>query len=185
MIVGPRRIKGWFGHTFFDPVNLVCVSLLLISAVLVVVSMKGRGAPDWYMSLGLYLCLFTFLRGYIFNYYYGRRFGRVVVLVILLIGITGSAALWEDRSVTHEVIRDNGIFELPKAQGFHLAALLHITCAVALLAHIIVPRRWLIRVTGELVESTGQELPSESLAGELDAADIIEDRDGPSDTPTS
>ena len=78
--------------------------------------------------------------------------------MILLIGLTGSAALWEDRSVTHEVIRDNGIFELPKAQGFHLAALLHITCAVALLAHIIVPRRWLIRVTGELVESTGRSL---------------------------
>lgn len=168
IVVGPRRIKGWFGHTFFDPVNLMCVSLMLISAVLVIVSMRGRGAADWYMALGLYICLFTFLRGYVFNYYYGRPFGRVLVLTILLVGLLGSAALWEDRWPMHEVIRDAGVAQLPAAKGFHLAALLHVTCAIALLAHLIVPRRWLIRATDDLAASTGQSLPSEELQVEVD-----------------
>ncbi len=168
IIVGPRRIRGWFGQTFFDPVNLMCVSLMLISAVLVIISMRSRGASDWYMALGLYLCLFTFLRGYIFNYYYGRPFGRALVLSILLVGLLGSAALWEDRMPMHEVIRASGIVQVPEAQGFHLAALLHVTCAIALLGHLLVPRRWLIRATDDLATSTGQVLPSEELQVELE-----------------
>ena len=168
IVVGPRRIRGWFGQTFFDPVNLMCVSLMLISAVLVVVSMRGRGSSDWYMALGLYACLFTFLRGYVFNYYYGRPFGRVLVLVILLLGLLGSAALWEDRTPMHEVVRPDGIVQLPEALGFHVAALLHVTCAIALLAHLIVPRRWLIRATDDLAASAGQSLPSEELQVELE-----------------
>ena len=167
IVVGPRRIRGWFGQTFFDPVNLMCVSLMLISAVMVVVSMRGRGATDWYMALGLYVCLFTFLRGYVFNYYYGRPFGRVLVLVLLLVGLLASAALWEDRTPMHEVVRDGGVVQLPEALGFHLAALLHVTCAIALLGHLMVPRRWLIRATDDLASSAGQTLPSEELQVEL------------------
>lgn len=153
--IGPRGVRGMLGWTFFDPVNLVSVTLLGIAAVLVVVSMQNRGAGDWYMALGLYVCIAAFLRGYIFNYYSGRPVSRVVVLLILLLGILGSAALWEERAAPHEVLRAGGVYHVPAAEGFHIAALLHVTTAVALLVHYCLPRRWLVRMTDEMVDRSG------------------------------
>jgi hypothetical protein len=156
--VGPRGIEGFFGWTFFDPANLVCVGVLSAAAVLVVVSMRGRGAPDWYMPLGLYLCLAIFLRGYFFNYYNGRSLGRVGVLLVLLLSLTASAALWEDRSDPHQVLRPPGtLVTLPEAVGFHVAALLHGLAAVTLFIHALLPRGWLVRATDELADRSGRD----------------------------
>ena len=162
--VGPRGVDGVFGWTFFDPGNLVSLSLLMASMVLVIISMHARGAPDWYMPLGLYLCICAFLRGYFFNYYHGRVVERIVVLIILVASVLYSAALWEDRALGHEVLRQHGVYHVPPAHGFHVAALLHVTCAIALLVHNLLPRHWLVKATDGLAERTGREnLPDAPL----------------------
>ena len=162
--VGPRGVDGAFGWTFFDPGNLVSLGLLMASMGLVVISMRARGAPDWYMPFGLYLCLCAFLRGYFFNYYHGKTVERVVVLAILVGGILYSAALWEDRATAQEVLRQHGVFVVPPAHGFHVAALLHVTCAIALMVHNLLPRNWLVKATDGLAERTGREnLPDAPL----------------------
>ncbi|MEZ4431976.1 MAG: hypothetical protein R3F65_06140 [bacterium] len=161
--LGPRGIEGVFGWTFFDPANLVCVTLLAVAAVLVVLSMRARAAPDWHLPLGLYLCLAVFLRGYFFNYYHGGSLGRVVVLTVLLVGLGLSGVLWEDRAHGFEVLRPEGVVTLPPAEGFHVAALLHLVSAVTLFAHALLPRRWLIRATDELADRGGIDHPEHPI----------------------
>jgi hypothetical protein len=156
-ILGPRGIQGLFGWTFFDPANLVSVVLLLTSAVLVVLAMRAREAPDWGMAVGLYTCIFLFLRGYFFNYYHGRAFGRITVVLILLLALVASAALWEDAAPAHQALRAEGVRAVPRAEGFHIAALLHLVVAVALFIHVCLPRRWVIRATDELADRTGRD----------------------------
>ena len=102
LTVGPRGIKGLFGWTFFDPANLVCVAFLGISAVLTVISMRDRLAADWYMPIGLYLCLATLLRGYIFNYYHGRAVARFLNLLFWS-GLLVSSVLWGERATEHGI----------------------------------------------------------------------------------
>lgn len=154
-LLGPRGIQGLFGWTFFDPANLVSVGLLLTSAILVVGAMRSREAPDWGMALGLYACIFLFLRGYFFNYYHGRAFGRITVILVLLFALLASAALWEDAAPAHQALRAEGVREVPRAEGFHVAALLHLVTAVTLFIHVCLPRRWVIRATDELADRSG------------------------------
>lgn len=172
--IGPRGIEGLFGWTFFDPANLVCVTLLTVSAALVVIAMRGRGAPDWQMPLGLYLCLAVFLRGYFFSYYHGRSLGRVVVLVVLLLGLGISATLWEDRAGAYEMLRRGEVVRVPPAEGFHVAALLHLASAITLFVHALMPRRWLIRATDELADrggaDTAPDAPIETISDPLERA---------------
>lgn len=172
--LGPRGIEGIFGWTFFDPANLVAVTLLSISAVLVVLAMRGRGAPDWYMPLGLYFCLAVFLRGYFFTYYHGRSVGRITVLLVLLMGLGVSGVLWEDRAAAHRVLRVTGVVELSRAEGFHVAALLHAVCAITLFVHAVLPRRWLIRATDELADQAGRDTapdaPLETISDPIERA---------------
>ena len=156
-ILGPRGIQGLFGWTFFDPANLVSVVVLLTSAVLVVLALRAREAPDWGMALGLYACIFLFLRGYFFNYYHGRTFGRIAVVLILLLALVASAALWEDAAPAHRALRAEGVRDVPRAEGFHVAALLHLVAAITLFIHVCLPRRWVIRATDELADRTGRD----------------------------
>ena len=65
-----------------------------------------------------------------------------------------SAALWEERAGAFEDIRTTGVYHVPKAEGFHIAALLHCVCALTLLIHSILPRRWMIRMTDVVSEHT-------------------------------
>lgn len=156
--IGPRGIEGVLGWSFFDPANLVCVTLLGIAALLTVLAMRDRGAPDWYMPLGLYACIALFLRGYFFNYYHGGSVGRVTVLIVLLVALGASALLWEDRAAPYETLRRGAVVSLPRAEGFHIAALLHIVSAFTLFAHAVLPRRWLVRATDELGALGGADL---------------------------
>jgi len=165
-------VLGW---TFFDPANLVCVTCLSVAAVLVVLAMRARAAPDWYMPLGFYLCLAAFLRGYFFNYYHGSRLGRVTVMVILLVSLLISGAIWYDRADPHEVIYVREIITVERSRAMHLASLLHVLSAIALFIHLVLPRRWLIRFTDELADSAGRENakdnPLNSSDGTADDAD--------------
>ena len=172
--IGPRGIEGLFGWTFFDPANLVCVTLLSIAAVLVILAMRGRGAPDWHMPLGLYACLAVFLRGYFFNYYNGGSTGRVAALLVLLLGLGASGALWEDRAGAFEMVRDGVVIRLPEASGFHVAALLHMAAAITLFTHAVLPRRWLVQATDELADRRGRDTapdaPLETIADPAERA---------------
>lgn len=177
--LGPRGFQGVVGWTFFDPANLVCVVSLAAAALLVVVSMRGRGAPDWAMPLGLYLCLAVFLRGYIFSYYHGRGLGRLAVLMVLVFALLASAALWQDRAGAFRVLRASGMVTVPEAAGFHVAALLHLLSAATLVLHWLLPRRWLIRATDELAERTGSsEIPDDVDEGHGPASAAESDEGG-------
>jgi len=164
------------GWTFFDPANLVCVTCLSVAALLVVLAMRARAAPDWYMPLGFYLCVAVFLRGYFFNYYHGSRFGRVTVMVILLVSLLVSGAIWYERAAPHEVIYVREIIQVERSRTLHLAALLHLLSAIALFVHLILPRRWLIRFTDELADSAGRENAKDKPAtADSDAADEMDE----------
>jgi len=167
LMVGPRGIRGFFGWTFFDPANLVCVGFLGAAATLTIISMRDRGAPDWYMPIGLYICLAAFLRGYFFSYYHGHSLSRVTNLLILLFGFLVSAALWEERTAAHEVLRAGGVYTVPAAEGFHMAALLHLACAITLSIHFLLPRHWLIRMTDQVVDRTGFEISLEEESARI------------------
>lgn len=163
-MLGPRGIEGFFGWTFFDPANLVCVTLLTVAAVLVVLAMRARSAPDVPIAIALYVCLAAFLRGYFFKYYHGGPFGRVVVLLVLLLGVLGSAALWFDSARAHVVLRASGPVTLREAPGFRTAAVLHLAAALTLLLHFVVPRRWMLRATDELADRAGRDAAHDAPA---------------------
>ena len=157
LMVGPRGIRGFFGWTFFDPANLVTIVFMSSAALLAVLSMRARGAADWYMPLGLYVSLAAFLRGYFFAYYHGNALSRVTTLLIFLLGTLLSGALWEERAPAREVLRASGIFNVSEAPGFHFAAILHLAAASTILIHFILPRHWLIQMTDQVVETAGLE----------------------------
>ena len=127
------------------------------AALLAVLSMRARGAADWYMPLGLYVSLAAFLRGYFFAYYHGNALSRVTTLLIFLLGTLLSGALWEERAPAREVLRASGIFNVSEAPGFHFAAILHLAAASTILIHFILPRHWLIQMTDQVVETAGLE----------------------------
>jgi hypothetical protein len=150
--IGPRGFTGLIGWTFFDPANLISVALLLLSAGLCVYALHARDASDWYMPIGLYACLAAFLRGYFFQYYHGGRFGRVIVLGLLLFGLVAAALLWEDRARPYRIREGEQFVRVEGAPPFHWAALLHGVVGVALLIHAVLPRRWLVRATDEMAD---------------------------------
>lgn len=166
--IGPRGIEGLFGWTFFDPANLVAFPLLAASAVLVVIAMRGRGAADAFMAVGLYLCLAAFLRGYFFKYYHGRPVGRVAVLLILLLGLGASGVLWLDRAPEHLVLRARGPVTVPAAPGFRLAAIFHLVVGLTLLIHFLLPRRWLVRATDQLADRAGRDTAPDAPTETID-----------------
>jgi hypothetical protein len=109
------------------------------------------------MAIALYVCLATFLRGYFFEYYHGGAFGRVVVVLVLVLGLLGSAALWFDSARAHVVLRAAGPVTLREAPQFRVAAILHVAAALTVLLHFFLPRRWLIRATDELADRAGRD----------------------------
>ena len=153
----PRGGTGLFSWSFFDPANLVSVGALTTAAWFAISSMRDRGAPDWYMPIGLYLCLAVFLRSYIFWFYHGRRLNQAPVLLVLVAGLAASAWLWEDRTAPFRTLRDAQRVMLPEAPGFHVAALLHLLVIVTLFFHFIVPRRWLARTGDDTAEASDQD----------------------------
>lgn len=171
--IGPRGIQGLFGWTFFDPANLVAAPLLTLSAVLCVFAMRGRGAPDWGMPIGLYVCMALFLRGYFFNYYHGRALGRLLVLLILEGALLLTSALWADRAPAYEALRATGVVQVGASRGFEIAAVLHLVIAATLAIHFLVPRRWMIRATDEIADRRGRDTAPDAP---LESVDDPEER---------
>lgn len=175
--IGPRGVQGLFGWTFFDPANLLVVPLLLVSAVLVVLAMRARGAPDWGMPIGLYACIALFMRGYFFNYYHGRAVGRFIVLLVLDGALVASSALWADRAAAMKVLRPQGVVEVAPAHGFEIAAVLHLVIAATLLIHFLVPRRWMIHATDEIADRRGRDTAADAPTETIDDASEREKRE--------
>ena len=126
--------------------------LLLGSAGLSVYAMHDREALDWFMPLGFYLCLAAFLRGYFFQYYHGGRWARALVLAVLIAVLLLSALLWEDRSQSYRLRAGDHFVRVEGELPFHWAALFHGLMACTLFIHTLLPRRWLVRATEEVVE---------------------------------
>ncbi|MGK0361181.1 MAG: hypothetical protein ACI9U2_003499 [Bradymonadia bacterium] len=166
--IGPRGIKGLFGWTFFDPANLVAAPLLLTSALLVVFAMRARGAPDWGMAIGLYVCIAVFLRGYFFNYYHGSAFGRVLVLLMLAGGLGGSSVLWSARAPAFRALRPQGVLNVDYAIGFEIAAVLHLVIGATVVIHFLLPRRWLIKATDEIADRHGRDAAKDAPLETID-----------------
>ncbi|MFN3200521.1 MAG: hypothetical protein ACE366_19135 [Bradymonadia bacterium] len=164
----PRGGSGVLGWTFFDPANLVCVTLLLISAILVVLAMRSRQSPDVLMGVLLYLFLAAFLRGYFFVYYHGRRLMLTVCLLVLTGGLLLSGLLWMDRAPSYQIIRET-IITLPEAPGYLTAAVLHLASAITLAIHFLLPKRWLMRVTDEMADRVGRDLATDAPLESIDA----------------
>lgn len=166
--IGPRGFHGLIGWTFFDPANLIAVTLLGGAAGLCVYGLQSRDASDWYMPLGLYACLAAFLRGYFFQYYHGGRFGRGFVLFLLVFGLLVSAFLWEDRSQAYRLRQGDKFIRIEGSPAFHWAALLHGVVSATLLIHTFLPRRWLVRATDEMAEradmDTAPDAPIETIS---------------------
>ena len=131
LMVGPRGIEA-FWLDIFDPANLVTIVFMGTAALLAILSMRERGAAEWYMPIGLYVALAAFLRGYFFSYYHGSSISRVITLLIFVLGTLATAALWEERVSAREVLRAGGVFTVSEAPGFHFAALLHVAASVGL-----------------------------------------------------
>lgn len=166
--IGPRGIKGLFGWTFFDPANLVAAPLLLTSALLVVFAMRARGAPDWGMAIGLYVCIAVFLRGYFFNYYHGSALGRVLVLLMLAGGLGGSSVLWSARAPAFRALRAQGVVNVDYAIGFEIAAVLHLVIAATVVIHFLLPRRWLINATDDIADRRGRDAAKDAPLETID-----------------
>ena len=147
-----QTFKAALGWTFFDPANLLCILLLTSAAVLSFKEMQLTGQRAIGMVLLYYACLTAFLRGYFFYYYYGGRFGRIVVYLLLFCSIIMGAAFWEDASLGFHYL--SGITKSYKqpSEPLHWCALLHCMSAICLTVHLLIPRRWLIKMTDDIVE---------------------------------
>ncbi len=166
--LGPRGLQGVFGWTFFDPANLVAVTLWATSLGLVVHAMRGRGAPDWPMAALLYLAMAGVLRAYFFAFYHGGPTGRLTTLLMNLVGFVGTAALWADRASAHSVLRPSGLADLPESPGLRWAAILHMVVAFTLCLHLLLPRAWLIRTTDGLADRSGRDAAPDAPLDTID-----------------
>lgn len=145
--------RAMFRWTFFDPANLLSIGCLATAAVLTVLTFRSRAVGGAYMSMGFYLCIFAFLRGYFFAYYHCRRFWRGLVWLILSVSLIASGILWEDRAGAFELLTRAGVQKVKPASSMHVAAILHAVVAGVLTVHLWLPRRWLIR---QREEQTGE-----------------------------
>ena len=145
-----KTFKAALGWTFFDPANLLCILLLTGAGVLSFTEMQMVGQS--LMVVFYYICMAAFLRGYFYFYYYGGRFGRVVVYLLLFVSILMGAAFWEDASLGFHYLGDGAKKLKQPSQALHWSALLHCMAAICLTVHLLIPRRWLIRMTDDIVE---------------------------------
>ncbi len=134
-----------FRWTFLDPANLLSICGLGLSAILVVLAFRARGALDFYMPVGLYLCIFALLRGYFFAYYHCGRFLRCLTWLILTGGLLASGLLWEDRAGAYPLLLADGVHAVKSSPWLHIAAILHAVVAALLTVHLLLPRSWFIR----------------------------------------
>ena len=149
---GTQTFKAALGWTFFDPANLLCILLLTGAAVLSFTEMQMVGQRAVWTVLLYYACLAGFLRGYFFYYYYGGRIGRVMVYLGLFTAIAVGAAYWEDTSIGFHFFEGGQKQFKAASDALHWAALLHVMSGVCLTIHLLIPRRWLIKMTDDIME---------------------------------
>ena len=152
-----RTFKAALGWTFFDPANLLCILLLTGAAVLCFTEMQMAGQRAAWTVILYYACLAGFLRGYFFFYYYGGRFARVLVYLLLLMSIAVGAAYWEDASQGFHYFNGNMKAFKSASDALHWAALLHVMSGICLTVHLLIPRRWLIRIADDIMENVPEK----------------------------
>ena len=74
------------------------------------------------------------------------------VVVLLFVSILMGAAFWEDASLGFHYLDDGAKKLKQPSQALHWSALLHCMAAICLTVHLLIPRRWLIRMTDDIIE---------------------------------
>ncbi|MGB0646601.1 MAG: hypothetical protein ACPGQS_05455 [Bradymonadia bacterium] len=163
-------VKSFLGWTFFDPCNLLCITALSISTILAFNESQLVGLDRTWAVLIYYGCLAAFLRSYFYFYYYGGKLARIVVFSLLMLTLTVGGLSWNDAAKGFAYLSDGLLLEKGESAGFFWASLLHAMAGVSLTVHIIVPRRWLIRITEDIENRVPDEFGTSIITGQ-DTAD--------------
>lgn len=156
--VTQTSVKTVLGWTFFDPCNLLSIILLSAAAILAFNEMRQISLSHTWAVILYYGCLTAFLRGYFYYYYHGGKVARVLVYLPLLAGILVGSAYWSDAAKGFAYLSDLSLRMKPASDGLHWAGLLNIMCAIALTVHIIMPRRWLVKITDDIENRVPDDL---------------------------
>ena len=148
---GPT-FKAALGWTFFDPANLLCIILMTGAGLLAFNELASVGSGPVWLVILYYACIAAFLRGYFFYYYYGGPVARMLVYIPLVMGILIGAAYWEDLSSGFQFLHNQQTGAKGESPGLHWSALLNCMSAIAITIHLMIPRRWLIRMTDDIQE---------------------------------
>lgn len=151
-------VKSFLGWTFFDPCNLLCIATLSASTILAFNESQLISLDRTWPVLIYYGCLAAFLRSYFYFYYYGGKLARLVVFALLMLALTVGGLYWNDAAKGFAYLSDGLLLEKGPSTGFFWAGLLHAMAGVSLTVHIIVPRRWLIRITEDIENRVPDDL---------------------------
>jgi len=165
-----QSVKTLLGWTFFDPCNLLSIILLSSGAILAFNEMRQLSLSHTWSVLLYYGCIAVFLRSYFHAYYHGSRVTRVAIFVPLLFGILAGGAYWSDAALGFAYLSNHVLSNKPPNQGFYWASLLNIMCAISISVHLIMPRRWLVRLTDDIENRVPDDLGRSLIKGR-DTAD--------------
>jgi hypothetical protein len=158
-------VKTLLGWTFFDPGNLLSILLLSSAAILAFNEMRQLSLSHTWSVIFYYGCIAAFLRSYFHYYYHGSRVTRVAVFVPLLLGILAGGAYWSDAAQGFEYLSKMSLRTKAPSLGFYWASLLNVMCAIALTVHLIMPRRWLVRITEDIENRVPDDLGVSIIKG--------------------
>jgi hypothetical protein len=165
-----QSVKTLLGWTFFDPGNLLSIILLSSAAILAFIEMRQLSLSHTWSVMIYYACIAVFLRSYFYAYYHGTKITRVMVFTPLLFGILAAGGYWSDAAQGFAYLSEHTLSTKAPSQGFYWASLLHIMCAIAISVHLIMPRRWLVRITDDIENRVPDDLGTSLIKGR-DTAD--------------
>ena len=70
----------------------------------------------------------------------------------ILLAIAVGAAYWEDASTGFHFLDAGQKQYKASSDALHWSALLHVMSGISLTVHLLIPRRWLIRMTDDIME---------------------------------
>ena len=168
--VQEQSVKTLLGWTFFDPCNLLSIILLSVAAILAFNEMRQISMSHTWVVIFYYGCIVAFLRGYFYYYYDGGKLARILIYCPLVLGILMGSAYWSDASKGFAYLSDQSLRRTDVSDGFYWAGLLNVMCAIAITVHLVMPRRWLIRITDDIENRVPDDLGA-SIIKVQDTAD--------------
>ena len=156
--VKEQSVKAVLGWTFFDPCNLLSIILLSSAAILTFNEMQQISLSHTWVVIFYYGCIAAFLRGYFYHYYYGGKIARILVYCPLVLGVLVGSAYWSDAAKGFAYLSDYALRMKADSGGFYWASLLNVMCAISITVHLVMPRRWLVRITDDIENRVPDDL---------------------------